>query len=100
MKLYEFSEESVERAEALRTLKFDVVQVTGPQMPAGIGGLMTKKKVVAKDVYRVCELPEDWFPEIEEGQSVSVSYIIHHEKINAVLKSPPFNMTRGEATNS
>lgn len=96
MKLYEFSEESVKYALALETLGFDVVEVTGPQHIPGVGGIVSKMKVVAKGVYRICELPDNSFSEIEVGQSVSVLYIIHHEEINRILKSPPFSVSREE----
>lgn len=91
MKLYKFSEESVEYAKALDVLDFDIVHVIKPCTLPGVGGLIAKRQVFGESNGRKCELPELSFPEIEDNEMVAVSYIIHHDIINETLEKSPFN---------
>lgn len=92
MKMYKFSEASVEYAKALNVLGFDVVHVIKPQVVSGIGGLSPIRRVLAETCGRKCELPTGWFIEIPDNEMMSVKYIIHSEEINYVLGMTPFNM--------
>ena len=96
MKLYKFSEQSIEYARALNTLGFDVVHVIDQSVTTGLGDLCPARKVVAETVGRKCELPSGWFLEIPDNTAMAITYIIHSEELNNILIREPFNMDFGK----
>ena len=79
MKTYEFSEKSVKLAEAAHLLGFDVIEKE--EIPVCQGRHM-KTVVKMENVITSCVLNNEFFPELQPGDKVSVLYIMHYKECN------------------
>lgn len=83
MEIYEFSKESVERAIAAHTLGFDVI---GRESVPFNNGQHHYVQVYMKNTRERVLLNNEWFPEIPIGKSSAVTYIMHWEDCNRLMR--------------
>lgn len=83
MKVKEFSEESVRRAEAAHALGFDCIEKYEEEK---CSGRVKIPHVRMRNARTSCELDSKFFPELDVGDNVSVLYIMHFRECNRVYK--------------
>lgn len=83
MKVKEFSDESVKKAEAAHELGFDCIEKYEEERCCG---RIKIPHVRMKNIRTSCELDAKFFPELDVGDNVSVLYIIHFRECNKVYK--------------
>ena len=83
-KLVDFSEKSVQAADAAITLGFDVVEICEVEVP---GSNIRTRSVSVANPKRRCELDSKLFPELNPGDTFSLHYIVNHKDINDFYKN-------------
>lgn len=93
-RLYEFSKESVRKAEAAYELGYDVIG--RESIPLNQNHSITR--VYMRNTKHTAYLNKDFFPEIGPDEELAVTYIIHFERCNALIRTHAKEGTYEEPT--